>query len=372
MRLDKSILDNTQFNIFSLLPVYAKYGYSLYKMGKFEEYDFYSKNKDFLVSDSVITFTDTNGKLMALKPDVTLSIIKNSEKDISGVEKLYYNEKVYRVSKGTNCFKEITQVGVECIGDVGAYEVSEVLLLSAKSLEAISDSYVLEVSHLGILSCVIDSITSDYKLKKSIWSYVNEKNFHSIYELCKNSGIDENKLLPLKKILDICGKIDVVMPELEIALKDFEVSDLLKEFKNAVSIFKDTQFEDKIIIDFSAAGDFNYYNGIVFNGFVKGVPESVLSGGQYDALMKKMKRNSKAIGFAVYLDLLERLNENSSEFDFDVFLLYSENSDVKEIANKVNEFELEGKSVYAGKTVNKKLKFKEYYKLENGGVTRYE
>ena len=47
-------------------------------MSKFEEYDFYAVNKDFLVSDSVITFTDTNGKLMALKPD-TVRLFRGGE-----------------------------------------------------------------------------------------------------------------------------------------------------------------------------------------------------------------------------------------------------------------------------------------------------
>ena len=81
--------------VYSLRSLYGKYGYAQYKMNKFEEYDLYVKNKDFLISDSVITFTDTNGRLMALKPDVTLSIIKNS-KDIAGmVQKFYYNENKY-------------------------------------------------------------------------------------------------------------------------------------------------------------------------------------------------------------------------------------------------------------------------------------
>ena len=64
--------------LFTLRALYQRYGYAQYKMGKFEEYDLYVRNKDFLVSDGVITFTDTDGRLMALKPDVTLSIIKNT------------------------------------------------------------------------------------------------------------------------------------------------------------------------------------------------------------------------------------------------------------------------------------------------------
>ena len=83
----------------ALRELYAGYGYRPYRMSKFEEYDLYSRHKDFLVSDGVITFTDTNGKLMALKPDVTLSIIKNSADRPDLTEKLYYSENVYRVSK---------------------------------------------------------------------------------------------------------------------------------------------------------------------------------------------------------------------------------------------------------------------------------
>ena len=62
----------------NLRTLYSSYGYSQYKMSKFEEYDLYVKNKDFLVAGDMITFTDASGKLMALKPDVTMSIIKNS------------------------------------------------------------------------------------------------------------------------------------------------------------------------------------------------------------------------------------------------------------------------------------------------------
>ena len=89
---------------FALRSLYAKYGYSQFKMSKFEEYDLYVRNKDFLISDGVITFTDTNGKLLALKPDVTLSIIKNCKDEDNSVQKMYYNENVYRVSGSTKSF----------------------------------------------------------------------------------------------------------------------------------------------------------------------------------------------------------------------------------------------------------------------------
>ena len=138
--------------LLDLHELYENYGYTQYKMSKFEEYDLYVRNKSFLISDSVITFTDTNGKLMALKPDVTLSIVKNSC-DIPGyIQKLYYDEHVYRISDRTASYKEISQIGLECLGDIDDYCITEVLTLAAKSLATFDKNYILDVSHMGILS----------------------------------------------------------------------------------------------------------------------------------------------------------------------------------------------------------------------------
>lgn len=37
----------------------------------------------------------------------------------------------------------------------------------------------------------------------------------------------------------------------------------------------------------------NYYNGIVFKGFLNGICEGVLAGGTYDKLMRKWEENQK-------------------------------------------------------------------------------
>ena len=77
---------------FLLRNLYEACGFSRFKMNKFEEYDLYVRNKDFLISDSVITFTDTSGKLLAMKPDVTLSIIKNFRKEGKTLHKVFYDQ----------------------------------------------------------------------------------------------------------------------------------------------------------------------------------------------------------------------------------------------------------------------------------------
>ena len=184
MTINDSVLLNGEKVLFALRGLYASAGYRQYRMSKFEEYDFYAQNKDFLVSDQVITFTDTNGKLMALKPDVTLSIIKNSADTPEETRKIFYNENVYRVSKGTDSFREIMQTGVECFGDVGTAEICEVLSLAARSLRLLAPDALLVLSDLDVLTAAIDALALDGAGRKTLYRAIGEKNSSEIEKLC--------------------------------------------------------------------------------------------------------------------------------------------------------------------------------------------
>lgn len=306
MRFSYELLDDSEKTIFALRSLYRESGYRQYRMSKFEEYDLYSKNKDYLISDSLITFTDTNGKLKALKPDVTLSIIKNL-KDSDQLQKLCYNESVYRISKGTGSFKEILQTGIECLGNIGKAETAEVLSLAAQSLEAISENYVLQISDLDILSDFVCSISTNEEIQQRILKCVGEKNLHGIDAIVKENELDETAASNLKELLSIYGNSQQVFPKLEALAKGRVCEPSVTDLKEIITALGES-YTEKVQIDFSAAGNMNYYNGVIFEGFIGGLAGSVLSGGRYDKLMKKMGRKSSAIGFAVYLDELDRLN----------------------------------------------------------------
>ena len=121
-------------------------------------------------------------------------------------------------------------------------------------------------------------------------------------------------------------------------------------------------------IDFSVVDDINYYNGIVFKGFVNGVPGVVLSGGQYDNLMKKMHRKSGAVGFAVYLDMLERMGESGKEYDVDVVIIYDEASDLSGLNKCVKSLTDSGKSVSVQREAPLNIKYKQLVKYGESEV----
>ena len=350
--------------LLDLRELYGKYGYTQYKMSKFEEYDLYVRNKSFLVSDSVITFTDTNGKLMALKPDVTLSIVKNS-RDIPGyVQKLYYDEHVYRISDKTSSYQEIPQVGLECLGDIDDYCITEVLTLAAKSLSTFNENYILDISHLGILSLVLDRIGICESGRRAIVECISKKDIHDAERICREEGIDAEKASLLSRLEACSGKVDAALEGLYSLFDDAEWAATVKRFGDILALLP----TENIRIDFSVINDMNYYNGIVFQGFVPTIPTDVLSGGQYDNLMARMEKKSGAIGFALYLDRLEALVSPRREFDVDALLLYGEENAPSQILAAVQKLTDEGLSVLAQKSIPERLTYRQLFKLSESGV----
>lgn len=312
MEISDGILDERERIGFQLRELYQRHGFSRYRMGKFEEYDLYSRNKDFLLSDGVITFTDTNGRLMALKPDVTLSIVKNVRDHGSGLEKLYYHENVYRVSEGADGFREETQVGIECMGRIETRTIGEVLRMAADSLEALDKKWVLEISHLDLLSAMVDGLALDQGMRKRILACAGEKNLHGISEICREAGLRSGAESPLLDLLRAYGSYRLVMPAIRKIAEENGCGAYTRELSETVAAFAGTDAADQIWIDFSATGDLKYYNGIAFKGFIERIPDPVLSGGQYDALMRRMHRKDRAIGFAVFLNRLDGLREKEA------------------------------------------------------------
>lgn len=366
--------DNLKYDeqaVFLLRSLYSKYGYKQYKMRKFEEYDLYVRNKDFLISDSVITFTDTNGKLMALKPDVTLSIVKNTKDSDGSVQKVYYDENVYRVSKGTHSYKEIKQAGLECIGDVDTYCVCEVLSLAVKSLMTISENCVVDVSDLAILFALYDYIGLSYETRTRMTSLISDKNTHEMKRLCEDMSVSEESTALLEELISYNGTPDEILPRLKAMAERIGAQAEFSEFESVVSSL-DEELQSKLRIDFSVVSDINYYNGIVFKGFIDKIPDSVLSGGRYDSLMQSMSRKSKAIGFAVYIDMLERFNINEREFDYAAVLLYSENDSISTVKNAAQRLINEYGCVFTAKKLPEKATYGKLFELQNGEVILIE
>lgn len=358
--MDESLLRSEERAVLALRALYRKHGYRPFKMSKFEEYELYARNKDFLQSDRVITFTDSGGRLMALKPDVTLSIVKKGEDGPGRKQKLCYDESVFRPSAATGSFREITQAGLECIGDLDGYDVFEAVSLAAQSLALIRPDYVLELNHLGLLAALLDELQPTAALRRQLTRCLAGRNRHELRALGEEHGLDAAALARLEALAGVYGAPEAALT----ALRGLDAEPAaLAELEALAALLNESGLAGHVSFDGALVGDLRYYNGVVFRGYLPGVAEEVLSGGQYDRLLERMGRRARAVGFALYLDRLEALDREAEPFDVDVLLLYSENDSPADVARAVYAIVETGRSVSAERRIPEKLRYRELVRL---------
>ncbi len=296
--------------------LFEEKGYGLFRMGSFEEYDFYMQNRPFLKGEDVISFTGMDGRLMALKPDMTLSIVKNTQN--GEVRRVYYNENVYRRSHRNGEYCEIHQMGLENIGAFGIEAEADVLRTALESLAVIGKG-ALDLSHMEFIEAMLEPFGQGSHREDALQA-LKEKSPHGMCLAAEAAGLceeDKKRLMslaalagPFAKALEEAKKLAQNLPLAEKALQELSL------LQARVGEVPNVQLR----LDFSILNDIDYYNGLIFQGFIQGLPQVVLAGGRYDNLMRRFEKKQPALGFALYLDALEvgggNAQKSSQEPDF--------------------------------------------------------
>ena len=152
---------------FSLRALYERYDYHPYRMSQFEEYSLYAENRSFLQSPRV----------------------SHAAQAPSGTEKLYYTENVFRPSAQSRAFKEISQIGVEAIGEIDLYQTAEVVALAAMSLERIAPQALLEISHVGFTVGLLDALALFGADRANVLAALAAKNRSALAQAADAAGL---------------------------------------------------------------------------------------------------------------------------------------------------------------------------------------
>ena len=294
-----------------LRALYEGAGYRKYRCSRFEEYALYQEYQRFLPDSQVVTFTDLDGKLRAIKPDVTLSIAKTAQPAPGECRRFYYHEEVCRPSRESHTFQTIHQMGLECMGAVDAAAQAEVARLALESLAALEVPTVLEVSHMGFVTGLLDALEVPASARGRLLELLNGKNAHELRAAALAAGLDSSAAEALCGLLALHGPMGATITAARAACRCKAQREALEELQALQNRLGEEGRGTQL--DLSLADEMEYYNGLVFTGYVAGAPRAVLKGGRYDYLMQRFTPGARAIGFALYLDELERLTGRSGE-----------------------------------------------------------
>ena len=360
-------LINENSIVSNLINIYERFGFKKIKLSKFEDYNLYNNNKDFLQTEHILTFMNLNGNLKSLRPDVTLSIVKKVLKDNEKeTQKIYYIEDIYKIV--SNEYEEIPQVGVEIIGKLNNYSNLEIISMAIESLKSINKNYILEISNIDFISAIFDEINLEENLKIEILNNIYLKNKHDLEKLL-NKNVDNKYKKYILSFIELSGNYKDILKKLKSLIINKKMQKSYEELKSLSAVFEMHNNFDKILLDFSIESQLGYYNGIIFKGYIKESNDIILSGGRYDKLLNKFNSNKNAIGFAIYMDKLYEKNKTS---DFiDILILYK-SGDENILLNEVRKFMSQNKKVrvdiYGDNSANN---FKEKYIFDKDKLIKY-
>ena len=288
-------------------------GFRQYHMGRFEEYGLYQENRRFLASDQVITFTDLDGRLLALKPDVTLSIAKNAQVEEGGCGRYYYAENVYRPSQESHTFREISQMGLECIGTVDDAVTAQAVSLAVRSLALMGRDFAVELGHMGFVTGLFDAVGVPEALRPRLLTCVRDRNSHELQKTAEAAGLSRQGTEALCRLPALAGDWRAVLAAAEPLALNTAMGGALEELRILCQTLEEQGETARLKLDLSLANDMDYYNGLVLQGYLTGLPRAVLKGGRYDPLAAQFRPGTRAVGFALYLDELDRPAEAAPE-----------------------------------------------------------
>lgn len=306
MELELNLLKPQERVSLQLRVLYEKAGFRQYHMGRFEEYGLYQQNQRFLPSEQVITFTDLDGRLVALKPDVTLSIAKNAPIEPNECGRFYYQEKVYRPSHESHTFQEISQMGLECIGNVDEAVTAQAVSLAIQSLALTGQEYILEISHMGFVTGLLDAVGAPETIRAQLMTCIQNRNWHDLQDCAIAAGLSKQGIDALCKLGDLSGAWQEVLEDAETLALNAAMGAALSELRVLCESLSGQT--EHLRLELSLVNDMKYYNGIVLQGFLAGLPRAVLKGGRYDPMAAQFRPGTRAIGYALYLDALNRLD----------------------------------------------------------------
>lgn len=251
------------------------------------------------LADQTLVFSDpADAGLLAIRPDMTPQIARIAASRLldSDELRLHYSGPVMLArpdARGGS--RQPWQTGVECLGVPGSAGDIEVMHLAAQSLLAAGFSEpVLQVGHIGLLKALV--VESKTPLDR--WTEtLARRSPDDLAELMSGDRLSEQVCEVLLELAS--GQGDMAWIEHYIGNINSDYDEAARELVDLINEVNE-RLKGEVVVHADAAvmPRFLYHSGILFAGYAGNVPQALLHGGRYDAMMAAHGRDMPATGFS--------------------------------------------------------------------------
>ncbi|MDQ6960688.1 MAG: ATP phosphoribosyltransferase regulatory subunit [Mariprofundaceae bacterium] len=251
------------------------------------------------LADQTVVFSDPAGAgLLAIRSDITPQIARIAATRLQSKDilKLCYSGTVMLARpESRRGSRQQWQTGVEYLGVSGAAGDTEVMRLAATCMLAAGFKQpVLQVGHIGLLKALVEESSISLEMWRELIARRSPDDLAASLASEKLSKTNRNVLLAIASGLGDLAWIKAQQGKVNNAFDC--AAEELTCLTNQVS--KQVGGGVQVQADAAVMPRFLYHSGIVFAGFAAGVPQALLHGGRYDAMMAAHGRDMPATGFS--------------------------------------------------------------------------
>ncbi len=252
------------------------------------------------IIDEMYVFKDKGDREMALRPEITASVVRFFVNDLSTQPrplKLYYVGNCFRYENPqSGRYREFFQIGAELIGSKNPETDAEVIALAVNILRAAGlEDFVVRIGHIGILKSMIKEEIKDEKLASEVLRLLDKEDFDAMGELFDARTLPRSLFDKIVAYADVKGDITV--------MNNLEKSEATDHIRDIFEVLKIYGIED-CQVDLGIVRGLDYYTGMVFEIDAPrlGAEKQVLGGGSYTLAELFGGEPVFSTGFAIGID----------------------------------------------------------------------
>jgi len=288
-----------------IMSTFLKSGFFEVQTPIFEYFDLFSAQNVSINETDIFKFVDSDGKILALRPDMTTPIsrvVATKLKEESLPIRLSYCGSVFRSVKDKQ--KEFTQSGMELIGVNSPMADAEIIMNTIDALKAVGLSdFQIEIGQSEFFKGILKLLDLPEETAQTLEELIDHKDSLGLSGFLKSLDLKDDMKKMLQTLPSLFGDVEII--------RNIDMSVLSDTSKKAVENLKDVcdilsmyGYDPYISIDLAMVQSINYYTGVIFKGFARGVGFSIAGGGRYDDLIEKFGTNLPATGSAINVDML--------------------------------------------------------------------
>lgn len=257
------------------------------------------------IRDELFLLQDRDGRLLALRPEMTIPIarlVTTKFSEINEPLRLFYNANIFRHTQPQmGRYMEFYQLGVELLGASGTMADTEVIALAAEVLKQQGLEFKISLNHIGIYNHLLAASGLSEEDKETIKRLILKKDMVGLEKMTAASDIGVDIRQALLELPSMHGGAEV-LEELHKIDGIAGVHEAITELAEVYAMLAHYHIQNDVVIDLGVLRGFDYYTGIIFEGYSPNLGYPLLGGGRYDNLLGKFGNPVAATGFAVGIE----------------------------------------------------------------------